>query len=106
MTVILAYKLFRVRADGTLGSLFINRPRRVPVGKRLRAQTYPTKGFALRHGWHALKKPHAPHLSKRGRKFYVVKLEGCVIHDRSKHQGGRWFCAEYMTVLRPYQGKT
>jgi hypothetical protein len=48
----IAYKLFRVRKDGTLGPLFINRPQRVPVGKALVAEDHPTKGFAFRPGWH------------------------------------------------------
>tara|TARA_Y100000310_G_scaffold186813_1_gene186937 strand:- start:430 stop:642 length:213 start_codon:yes stop_codon:yes gene_type:complete len=43
------YKLFRVRKDGTLGSLFINKKERLPIGKWIKAESYPTKGYKFVH---------------------------------------------------------
>ena len=43
-----AYKLFKLRADGTLGPLFINRQQVVPIGEWLEAETHPTQGYAVR----------------------------------------------------------
>jgi len=58
-----AYKLFKLRADGTLGPLFINASQRLPEGVWLKSEDHPTKGFAHRPGWHCTLKPEAPHLS-------------------------------------------
>lgn len=49
---ITAYKLFRVGKDGTIGPLFINRKLVVVPGQWMEAESHPTKGFALRPGWH------------------------------------------------------
>jgi len=46
----IAYKLFRQRKDGTLGSLFINKRNIIPVNKWLNAESFPTKGYAVRPG--------------------------------------------------------
>lgn len=94
-----AYKLFRVRRDGTLGPLFINRRLRIEIGKMLHAECHPTKGFAVRPGWHACSKPSAPHLSKRGRKWFTVMIEEWAEHLRPKSQGGMWYTAKRMTVI-------
>ena len=37
------YKLFRVRKDGTLGSLFINKKEVLPIGEWIKSKSYPTK---------------------------------------------------------------
>lgn len=50
MKTIKGYKLLRLRKDGTLGPLFINARMRIPVGKWLKAESHPTKGYALRPG--------------------------------------------------------
>lgn len=36
-----AYKLFRVRRDGTIGPLFINKKQRIPVGEWMCAEEHP-----------------------------------------------------------------
>ena len=48
-----AYKLMRMRKDGTLGSLFINKSC-IPLGKWLEARS-PDKGYAHRPGWRTFK---------------------------------------------------
>lgn len=96
-----AYKLFRVRADGTLGPLFIDATLRVPVGKRLRAKAVRKKGFKFRPGFHAVPQPKAPHLSNKGRRWYRVKLFGWRWEKRPKSHGGQWYVAKAMTVIGP-----
>jgi hypothetical protein len=43
----IAYKLFRVRRDGSIGPLFINRNLRIPVGVPLPAEAHRTPKFWL-----------------------------------------------------------
>jgi len=94
-----AYKLFRVRKDGTIGSLFINKKAKLPVGKWLKAESYPTKGFAVRPGWHACAKPEAPHLSTRDRAWFLVEIKKVTEHQRPEAQGGLWYTAEKLRII-------
>ena len=95
-----AYKLFRVRADGTLGPLFINASQRIPVGEWLSSEYHPTKGFAVRQGWHALPQPSSTRLSEQGRAWYQVELDGATVIPRSDGQGGTFIVADRLKVLR------
>lgn len=94
-----AYKLFCVRKDGSLGSLFINRKARLPIGEWIEAESYPTKGYAYRPYWHATEMPHAPHLSMKGRKWFEVELIDTEEFQRPAKQGGKWFLARYLKIL-------
>jgi hypothetical protein len=100
-STITAYKLFKLRKDGTLGPLFINRKQIIPVGEWLKAGDYPTKGYAHRPGWHTTTEPKAKHLSMRDRTWYKVKIRDYYRFDRPKHQGGHWLLAKEMKVVRP-----
>lgn len=62
-----AYKLFRTRKDrpGELFPLFIDRQTAVPQGVWVDAECVPTKGYAVRPGWHVAPAPHAPHLYRK-----------------------------------------
>jgi len=95
-----AYKLLRLRKDGTLGPLFINRRQVIPVGQWLQAEDHPTKGYAHRPGWHCTAKPEAPHLSKKGRVWCLVEIEDYSEFRRPESQGGLWFLANHMRVIR------
>jgi hypothetical protein len=101
----LAYKLFSVRGDGSIGPLFIDKAQRVPVGAWLNATCTPTKGFAVRQGWHACPKPIAPHLclhpkGKARRVWCRVALGGRITDKKvSSAQGGEWLLADRMMVL-------
>lgn len=101
----IAYKLLKLRKDGSLGPLFINARQRVPVGEWLQSEDHPTKGFAHRPGWHCTKLPVAPHLSenpKHGprRVWARVEIAGKVTpFKRPMIQGGTWFLAERMRVV-------
>jgi len=100
MKAIFAYKLFRKRKNGTYGPLFINRPQILFVGITYDAEDHPTKGYAHRPGWHCCSLPIAPHLSKKGRVWCEVKIEGYTEHIRPYSQGGLWFTANKLTILK------
>lgn len=98
--MIRAYKLFRKRRDGSISPLFINAKQRIPVGKWLRAESHPTKGFAYRPGWHCVPKKRAPHLSTKGRVWCVVEVRGVKRFQRPKGHGGEWILANQMKVVK------
>lgn len=99
-----AYKLLSLRRDGSIGPLFINRRLRIPLGVELHAECHPTKGFAVRPGWHCTKDPVAPHLSKKGRVWCRVRIEDYYPFQRPQQQGGTWYLANKMTVLEVCHG--
>jgi hypothetical protein len=98
MNDLVAYKLFRLRKDGTLGPLFIGATIRVPVGRWVKAKAIRTAGFAYRPGWHACSTPTAPHLSKRGRVWCRVSIADVREHRRPEAQGGLWYVAGWLKV--------
>lgn len=96
-----AFKLLRRRADGSLGPLFINRRQHIPIGEWLEAETHPTKGYAVRTGWHLTPDPHAPHLRQDGDRVWAeAEVEDVTHFDRPACQGGRWLLAQRMKLLR------
>jgi len=95
----IAYKLLRKRKNGTLGSLFINRKQIISIGKWLQSENHPTKGFAVRPGWHTTSKPEAPHLSMKDRVWMKVEIKDYKRFERPKSQGGLWWLADKMKVL-------
>lgn len=100
------YKLLRIK-NGKLYPLFINRNQEIEVGKTYQAETHPTKGFAVRKGFHCLLQPNAPHLKtelKNGEKRIWVE---CDVGDtytqfikRSPRQGGLWCIAQQITITK------
>lgn len=97
----IAYKLVRVRRDGSLGPLFINRRLRITPGEWLEAEDIPTKGYARRPGWHCTLAPVAPHLSTRGRQWWLVEVQGADRFQRPESQGGTWVLAQRIRFLSP-----
>lgn len=96
-----AYKLFKVRRDGTLGSLFINCRQRIPIGQWLEAETHHhRKGYAYRPGWHFTFEPKAPHLSNKGRVWCEIEVKHFVRYNRPVSQGGVWGLAKFMKIKR------
>jgi hypothetical protein len=99
-----AYKLFRLRGDGSLGPLFINRKQRIKIGESYPMEDHPTKGFAHRPGWHCTNQPVAPHLKmnlKSGEKRVWAEVEipaTSTPHPRPPSQGGMWYLAPSLTV--------
>lgn len=96
----IAFKLMAIRKNGTLGSLFIDKRKKVAVGEWMTAKCVPTKGFKVRTGFHSMLTRYAPHLSQKGRVWVKVELAGKIeVHDRPATQGGRWLTSEKMRVL-------
>lgn len=96
----IAYKLLRLRKDGTLGPLFINPRQRIPLHQWLTAEDHPTKGYAHRPGWHCTIRPSAPHLSMKGRVWCRVLIHDYREHQRPARQGGMWYLANKMKVVK------
>jgi hypothetical protein len=96
----IAYKLFRIRKNGSIGPLFINARQRIIMGEWLPAEDHPTKGYAHRPGWHATLKPVAPHLSEKGRVWFEIEIGEYRQFDRPQSQGGTWVLADRMRVVR------
>lgn len=95
-----AYKLVKVRKNGTLGSLFINARAILPIGEWLRAEFYPTKGYQPRMGWHCTFTPYAPHLSIKQRVWVEVEVSSYRTYERPECQGGAWILADSMKINR------
>ena len=76
----IGYKLFSLKKDGSIGPLFINKRQRVKIGEWVDAECHPTKGFAVRSGWHVCSEKNAPHLSKKGRVWCRVKIVDYTSH--------------------------
>lgn len=101
-----AYKLLRLlKTDGLLHPLFIDKSNPTPVGEWLIAECHPTKGFAVRQGWHCCFKPVAPHLktllSNGERRVWVeCDVEDWASYNRPESQGGAWVLAQRMKINR------
>lgn len=95
----IGYKLVRLKKDGNITSLFINKKVNLFLNQWMNSKCIPTKGFSIRAGWHILAKPNAPHLSKNGRVWIKVKFKDYYKFNRPKSQGGLWFLAKKMKIL-------
>ena len=98
-----AYKLVRKLKNGNLTSLFINKREPIEFNKWIKSECFPTKGFAVRPGWHCTAKPEAPHLSKKRRVWVEVEIEGVEEFMRPESQGGLWYLADKIKFLRLVQ---
>ena len=94
-----AFKLLRMRRDGTIGSLFINRKQVIQLGVWMDAEDFKTPGYAHRPGWHVTLTACAPHLSMKGRVWMRVEVEDFVELKRPASQGGVWLLAQKMKVV-------
>ncbi len=100
-----AYKIMRIGRDGNLYPLFINKKEITPLNEWLTAECHPTKGFAVRQGWHCCFKPLAPHLKlnlKSGERRTWVECDAkdYQAYDRPESQGEAWILADKMKVNR------
>lgn len=100
----IAYKLFRVKKNGAITPLFINKKLELPLNEWMEAEDHPTKGFAHRMGWHCCFEPVAPHLKtelKTGeiRRWYKVEVEDTKTYDRPESQGGSWVLANRLRII-------
>ena len=95
-----AYKLFRLKSNGEITSLFINKSEPITFNQWLEAKLYPTEGFAVRHGWHCVPTPNAPHLTRKGRVWAEVEIKDVQELQKPVAQGGLWYLAKQMKVNR------
>lgn len=105
-----AYKLLRRLSDGQLYPLFIHKTYPTEIGEWMQAECYPTKGFAIRKGWHCTFRPYAPHLSMRlangeQRVWTECEIEDWNTYNRPESQGGAWILAQRMKVVREISQK-
>ena len=99
----IGYKLMRKRRDGTYGSLFIDRARRLVPGIVYPEQDVKTKGYAHRPGWHVCERPYAPHLSTNGRVWCKVSFAHKDTVIRPECQGGIWYLGRDMEIIEEVQ---
>ena len=76
-----------------------------PFNEWMQAECYPTKGFAVRQGWHCCFKPIAPHLSMHlangeQRVWVECEVEDWESYNRPESQGGSWILAQRMKIVR------
>ena len=100
-----AYKLLRQLKDGNLYPLFINKTIATPIGKWMEAECHPTKGFAVRKGWHCCFQMCAPHLKKtlangEQRVWVECEVEDFDTYHRPECQGGDWILAQKMKIVK------
>jgi hypothetical protein len=82
-----------------LGPLFIERSRVLPVGKWMKSNDVPTRGYAHRPGWHSTPEMHAPHLSLNGRVWAKCEIADFYQLPRSERFGGIWYISDWMKIL-------
>lgn len=102
----IAYKLVKVRKDGTIGPLFINASLRIPVDTWLQAEAHRRRGFAFRPGWHCTRVDQAPHLKERLkggeiRQWWKVEIADFEERVRPENQGGLWYLAQKIRFIEP-----
>jgi hypothetical protein len=95
----IAYKLVRQLKNGDISSLFINKTRRLPRNEWMEAESYETKGFAVRPFWHCTSEPNAPHLSMKNRTWVKIEMEDFTEFKRPESQGGTWYLAKNIKIL-------
>lgn len=83
----IGYKIFEMdMRDGKLYPLFIGKKEESKIGEWLNAEYIPTKGFAVRMGWHLGLIPSAPHL---------IGADGTYLSQRGKNFKRVWCEVEY-----------
>lgn len=96
----IAYKLVRLKKNGDITSLFINKQKPLKLGEWMQAESFPTKGFALRPYWHCMQKMEAQHLTQKGRCWVMLEMKDFVEFPRPKAQGGVWYLAGSIKILK------
>ena len=95
----IAYKLFRELKSGEVTSLFINKKKRLPFNKWMKAESHQTTGYSFRPYWHCTKYPQAPHLSDKNRVWIKVEIDNFVEMKRPDSQGGSWLLAKKIRLI-------
>lgn len=96
----IAYKLCRLKKNGDITSLFINKSKPLVFGKWLTVESYPTIGYKLRPYWHCTEYPEAPHLSKKNRVWIKLEIKDFEKFKRPTSQGNLWYLAKKIKLLK------
>ena len=99
LEIAFGYKLFRLKKNGKITSLFANKQEELVYNKWLKAELHATRNLAPRLGFHALPSKRAPHLSKSGRVWKRVILRNVNVLKRPKSHGGTWYIAQGMKII-------
>ena len=99
-----AYKLVRLGKDGNIYPLFIGKKTPFKMNEWMVSECIPTKGFAVRQGFHCCFEMNAPHLKKvlksgERRVWIRCKVADYTTYDRPESQGGAWILADKMKVV-------
>jgi hypothetical protein len=99
-----AYKLMKKISSPegvSYQSLYIGKPKRYKKRTWYTAEVNPTKGFSLRKGFHCSAKPSAPHIKPKENLVWVkVKIKNHYPFERPDSQGGLWYIAQRMKILK------
>lgn len=96
----IAYKLCRLKANGEITPLFINKSKELEFNKWLPAECHPTKGYKTRPFWHCCSEPNAPHLSENGRVWVQLEIKDFEEFKRPNNQGGLWYLAKNIKIIK------
>jgi hypothetical protein len=99
----IAFKLCRLKKNGEITPLFINKNQILPLNVWLDCENHPTKGFKERPFWHCTQKPLAPHLSKKNRAWAMIEMKDFTEFNRPLNQGGKWFLAKKIKILTVFK---
>jgi hypothetical protein len=101
--LMIGYKLFRKRKDGTYGTLFINTKLRMIKGVVYQEEDHPTKGFAHRMGWHILPRQESNRLAVKthwcNRVWCTVEFEYKDTIYKPESQGGMVYIGSTIKIL-------
>lgn len=95
----IVYKLFRLKKNGAITSLYINKTKELQRNIWLEAESYPTKGYKHRPYWHCTETTNVPHLSIKGRIWLRVEIQDYTEIQRPSFQGGKWYLANKIKIL-------
>jgi hypothetical protein len=101
---LIAYKLLRIRNDGSLGPLFVGRNQVFTIGEWMECKfDLPHPGLAHRPGFHCCSTKSAPHIKLRlkngeQRVWCKVTIEEYELHNRPESQGGLWYVSKRMRI--------
>ena len=98
----IAYKLCRIKKNGDITPLFINKTQKIEFNKWLNAESHPTKNYKLRPYWHCVQYKVAPHLSKKNRVWVKVEIEDFQEFQKPISQGGVWYLANKIKFIKVY----
>lgn len=90
MNIKTGYKLFEMDEHGNLYALFIDKNTIMPINEWLKAGKFPTKGFALRPGYHIGEIPAAP---------WLMSANGTYKSQRRKNWKRVWAEVEYVADI-------